>query len=55
MLFREAEIYFDIIDAVLPVALRHEYRFMENEVFNVLKESQDFNISMQNQILVTCH
>lgn len=49
-LFGGAARYLDIIDDILPVALRHEYRFMSDETFAQRQKSGDFSIEELNFI-----
>jgi len=49
-LFGGAARYLDIIDDILPVALRHEYRFMSDEAFAQRQKSDDFRIEELNFI-----
>jgi hypothetical protein len=51
--FKDAAVYLDIIDEIMPVALRHEYKFMRDDAFDELKRSGQLNAPMLNQILAS--
>jgi hypothetical protein len=49
--FKDAAFYFDVIREITPAILRHEYKFMRDDVFDRLVKSDEVTPSMLNQIL----
>jgi len=50
-LFGDAAFYLGIIDAIAPVALRHTYHFMRDDVFAKWRDSENFNWKEFNRIV----
>ncbi len=49
--FKEAAFYLDIIDEIMPVALKHEYTFIRDDAFAELIKSEKITPSVLNRIL----
>ena len=50
-LFGESAFYLSLIDEILPIALRHEYKFINDDAFASMKNSKEFSPSILNLIL----
>jgi hypothetical protein len=51
IVFGEAAFYLDIIEEIMPIALRYEYKFMNDVAFAELKSSEEINPSILDHIL----
>jgi hypothetical protein len=49
--FKDAAIFFDIVEEIIPLALKHDYKFIADDAWEELNKSDEFSPSLHNQIL----